>query len=76
MCTKPGMVQTAMRRWRTWMATVRSLGAYVSENLATIVLVHGWCCGAWVWDRLVPLLARARPSDTSTRPTVRDRGSS
>ena len=38
------------------MATVRSLGAYMSENLATIVLVHGWCCGAWVWDRLVPLL--------------------
>lgn len=27
-----------------------------SKDVATIVLVHGWCCGAWVWDRLVPLL--------------------
>ena len=32
------------------------LGAYMSENLATILLVPGMCCGAWVWDRLVPIL--------------------
>jgi pimeloyl-ACP methyl ester carboxylesterase len=27
-----------------------------SNDAAAIVVVHGWCCGGWVWDRLIPLL--------------------
>jgi pimeloyl-ACP methyl ester carboxylesterase len=42
-----------------------------SKEVATIVLVHGWCCGAWVWDRLVPLLhARGLPTRALDLPCV------
>jgi pimeloyl-ACP methyl ester carboxylesterase len=50
---------------------MRSLGPYVSENLTTIVLVPGMCCGAWVWDRLVPILhARGLPTRALDLPCV------
>ena len=29
--------------------------SYAKET-ATVVLVHGWCCGTWVWDKLIPRL--------------------
>jgi pimeloyl-ACP methyl ester carboxylesterase len=41
------------------------------KDVATIVLVHGWCCGAWVWDRLLPLLdARGLPTRALDLPCV------
>lgn len=41
------------------------------KDMATVVLVHGWCCGSWVWDKLVPLLhARGIPTRAVDLPCV------